>query len=296
MIKKNKKSGGKHIAPKTKYNEVLKFYALTVDNFFENPDKIVRYAKSLPKHPDPAARWPGKRTKELWEINKELNDSIVLKVLICYYDLTYQDISWSNSSLQFQEIPRMSKNKNDVINKGWIHSDQGPDTTHELAGIIYLTPDIDPDSGTSLYQIYQRNDKEYKVLQKSFAKKILYKDLQLIHQMDFEAEIINAWSMKGQNSSLSDKDKFNEAYFLEKYKEQEELFTEKTRFANIYNRLIMYDTNEFHRANNYWNDDGKDPRLTLVFFIGGFNVGTFPLEKIKGGEYDEFIGHQSKIW
>ena len=36
MIKKNKKSGGKHIAPKTKYNEVLKFYALTVDNFFEN--------------------------------------------------------------------------------------------------------------------------------------------------------------------------------------------------------------------------------------------------------------------
>ena len=292
-MSEEKSGGGISLATKSRHNTPENFFPVIVDDFFNDPEALVDFGKSLPKEDE--ERQPGRRSRTLWEIDSNLCRAIILKIVSCYYDLDYIDISWQESEMSFREIPRFSENKNDVINKGWIHQDPIGDT-YQLAGLIYLTPDIDPDSGTSLYQINQRNDKEYKVLQKSFAKKILYKDLQLIHQMDFEAEIINAWSMKGQNSSLSDKDKFNEAYFLEKYKEQEELFTEKTRFANIYNRLIMYDTNEFHRANNYWNDDGKDPRLTLVFFIGGFNVGTFPLEKIKGGEYDEFIGHQSKIW
>ena len=59
--------------------------------------------------------------------------------------------------------------------------------------------------------------------------------------------------------------------------------------------MIMYDTNEFHRANSYYSGDGKDARLTLVFFIGGMEVGSYPLEKIKGGEYDEFIKYRTEI-
>ena len=77
-------------------------------------------------------------------------------------------------------------------------------------------------------------------------------------------------------------------------KEHEEFFIEKTRFANIYNRMIMYDTKEFHRANSYYNEEGKDARLTLVFFIGDLNAGTYPLEKLKIGEYDEIIEYQTR--
>ena len=52
----------------------------------------------------------------------------------------------------------------------------------------------------------------------------------------------------------------------------------------------MYDTNEFHGANSYWNDDDKDPRLTLVFFIGGIrSSGDYPLKRIKSSEFENVI-------
>ena len=60
---------------------VEKFFPVSVDDFFDNPDIIVRYAKSLPKKSDPEGRWPGKRTELLWKINKQLNDLILLKIL-----------------------------------------------------------------------------------------------------------------------------------------------------------------------------------------------------------------------
>ena len=257
--------GGSHVAPKSKHNEVVKFFPVSVDNFFDNPDKIVRYAKSLPKKSDPEGNWPGKRTELLWKTDKELSDAILLKILSCYYDLTYQNISWERCDMNFHEIPPLSKNKNDARNKGWIHFDV--EKHFEVAGLIYLTPDIDPDSGTSLFTLNQRNDEEYKLYQKHFAKYLLYKEDETI-----------------------DKD-----YYAKKIKDEERLFVEKVKFANIYNRMIMYDTNEFHRANSFYNDDGKDARLTLVFFIGGLNAGTFPLEKIKEKNCDEFIEYRCTL-
>ena len=262
-----KSGGGSHTAPKLKYNEVEKFFPVSVDNFFDNPDRIVKYAKSLPKEPDSEGRWPGKRTKSLWEIDDELNRTLLLKIFSCYYDLTYQDISWESSELYFQEISTFSKNKNDVKNRGWIHTD-ATNNEVEVAGLIYLTPDSDPDTGTSLFKV--KPHKEYVIDNRQIAKHLLYK-----------------------------KEEFDEAYYIKKYKEHEECFIEKTRFTNIYNRMIMYDSNEFHRANNFYNGDGngdgKDARLTLVFFIGGLDAGTYPLEKLKIGEYDEFIERQCTL-
>ena len=242
----------------------MKFFPVSVDNFFDNPDRIVKYAKSLPKEHDPEGGWPGKRTEPLWKIDKELNDALLLKILSCYYDLSYQNITWECSSLQFQEIPAFSKNKNDKRNRGWIHFD---DSKYEIAGLIYLTPDIDPDSGTSLFSLKKLESKEYQSYQKQFAKHLMFKEDETI-----------------------DKD-----YYAKKIKEEEKFFIEKVRFANIYNRMIMYDANEFHRANSYYNEDGKNVRLTLVFFIGGLNVDIFPLEKIREKNGDEFIEHRIEV-
>ena len=50
----------------------------------------------------------------------------------------------------------------------------------------------------------------------------------------------------------------------------------------------MYDTSEWHRANSYWNGDGKDARLTLGFFIGGLS-GDHPLERVKNDKYESLI-------
>ena len=40
---------------------------------------------------------------------------------------------------------------------------------------------------------------------------------------------------------------------------------ETINISNVYNRLIMYDGNPFHRANHFHT--GQNERLTLVWFI-----------------------------
>ena len=73
--------------------------------------------------------------------------------------------------MSFQEIPRFSENKNDIKNRGWIHQDYP--CQFLLAGLIYLTPNIDPDSGTSLYDLKPKfNNKEHE----SSSKFALFKD------------------------------------------------------------------------------------------------------------------------
>ena len=261
--------GGRHIAPLSKTSQVERFFPVCIDNFFNNPDKIVRYAKKLPKGSikNPAGHSVF-QTEPLWTISQELNYLIILKILSSYYDLSYQNLSWDNAEVTFKEHPAPSENKNDVRNRGWIHHDnydygrkekslKEDIALMELAGLIYLTPDIDPDSGTSLYML-KPSDTEY---EPGFCG-ALYKDL---------------WS--------------DEDLYRKNYEKHENLFIEKTRFSNIYNRMLVYDTNEFHRANSYYSGEGKDIRLTLVFFIGGLKVESYPLEKVKKKELDEGIEH-----
>ena len=147
---------GESLATKSRYKPPENFFPVVVDNFFNDPEILIDYGKSLPKKPDPDGQWPGKRTEQLWKINEALHSAILSKILSCYFDLEYIEISWSNSSMTFQEIPRFSENKNYIRNKGWIHTDIKYDDSggqDELAGLIYLTPNIDLDSGTSLFNI-----------------------------------------------------------------------------------------------------------------------------------------------
>ena len=249
---------GKSDAKKSKVRKVEKFFSLVVDDFFTNPKIVVDYLKSLPTTTAPEGEWPGTRTKPLFQIDKDLNTAMMLKILSCYYDLTYQDISWERGRLFFQSIPPFSSDKNDIRNKGWIHQDTASNAEYELAGIIYLNEKIDPDSGTSIFKMVDDN---YVTYQRHFAKHILFKN---------------------------EKD-FDEEYYTKQYDNHLSHFVEKTRFQNIYNRLIMFDPNEFHRANNYYVGSENDPRLTLVYFIGGLQAGRYPMNRIKNEEYDSFI-------
>ena len=62
---------------------VENFFPISVDGFFRNPDKIVNYAKSLPKKYNSKGEWPGVRSEPLWEIDLELNTAITAKILAC---------------------------------------------------------------------------------------------------------------------------------------------------------------------------------------------------------------------
>ena len=254
-MSEDKSGGGASFATKARYKTPENFFPVVVDDFFNDPEALVDYGKSLPSNPSSNGYWPGKRSKNLWRIDNILCSTIILKILSCYYDVDYITLSWDSSEMSFQEIPRFSENKNDIINKGWIHRD---DKNWQLAGLIYLTPNIDPDSGTSLYDLKSKfNNKDHG----SSSKFELFKDGNI-----------------------------DEEEYIKDHIKQEEDFFEKVRFQNIFNRLIMYDTCEWHRANSYYNGDGEDARFTLSFFIGGISI--IPLERIKNSEYETIIKDQ----
>ncbi len=184
-----------------------------------------------------------------------LHNAILKKILSCYYDLDYTNCSWKLSNMSFHEISRFSENKDNVKNKGWIHQDNGFHSDagdDDLAGLIYLNPDIDPDSGTSLWSL--KSNFQYNIATQS-----------LMGRTEEQARG-DGWADHREN------------------------FNEKLRVQNIFNRLVMYDANEFHAANNYYNDNEKDARLTLVFFIGGIEGTEFPLQRMK--HYDSIINEQ----
>ena len=214
------------------------FFPVCIDNFFSDPDAIRDFALSLNRTSDVAGNWPGERTDPLHIIDREFFNAIILKALSAYFDLKHTNLSWDDSDITFQLIPPNSDKRNDPVNVGWIHKDLG----NNLAGLIYLTPDADPDSGTSLFNI-----------------KPEFENIYLDHGRQPEKHI---WELGDQIT--------NEEY-IEALEKHNNMFYEKTRFQNIYNRLIMYDANEFHRANNFVT--GTKDRLTCVFFISGVKAG-----------------------
>ena len=240
-----------------------KFWPVTLDNFFDNPDEIrelgLRMLES-DKYPSPTGHWPGYRSGPLYRIDEVLAQSISCRILNCYFNLNWEQVFWNRCNLQFQLISSRDKDKNNIKNKGWIHRDgvdprkhhhPDPGDADDLAGLIYLTPDIERNTGTSLFD--------------------MKKDKTLEHD-DSTAELRTQIHL---GNPVNDKE------IKEKWEKHRSCFVEKVRFENIYNRLIMYDTNEFHGVNSYYTPEDKDDRLTLGFFMGGIRASKWPLERIK---------------
>ena len=113
-MSEEKGGGGKHTSTKSRFQDPKHFFPVVVDDFFNDPEMIVDYGKSLQK--EQMRGQPGKRSQSLWEINNLLANAIMLKIMSCYYDLEYTNVYWQTSDMRFQEVPRFSENKNDVRN------------------------------------------------------------------------------------------------------------------------------------------------------------------------------------
>jgi len=226
-------------APKTDVDKVENFPSTCVDNFFSNPDKIKEWGLSLEKQTDEDGKWPGTRTKSLSEIDSEFSNELILKVISSYIDLKYNNISWGESVTCFQEITPYEE---EIKNTGWIHQDTGM----QLAFIIYLTPEADTNSGTSLFNLKITNS----IVRTHYLKERLFKG-----------------------------EEINENEYKNGILEHENLFIEKTKFSNVYNRMIAYDGLEFHRANSFTTNANK--RLTLVGFVKDIVLDDMPLQRVK---------------
>lgn len=230
-----------------------KYPTVVIDDFFQNPDIIRKYALSLPYEKAVDGRWPGKRSPLLHTINEKLVYSIAKKMLSVYYDLS-TEIYWHSIQMAFQKIKPYSKDKNSNLNKGWIHTDG----VRTLAGVVYLTPSVEIDAGTSIFKIKSIHA-DYDIKKQQTVKDKLYKD--------------NSCDMNEYNKEINNLyDKFNKV----------------TEVKNIYNRCILYDAHEYHTGTNYFTNDKE--RLSLVFFFTNLTSSIPPKDRImyfdKEIEYD----------
>jgi len=126
-----------------------KYPTLIVNNFFNNPNKIVQYSKTLEYQKsdwvEKDREWPGVRTKSINYFNFDLFKFIFLKTLSYYY---------SNSELINLKIKgkaffskTTSEDKSLYKRNEEIHKDKGS----LLAGVIFLNNKNDFKTGTTVF-------------------------------------------------------------------------------------------------------------------------------------------------
>jgi len=127
---------------------------------------------------------------------------------------------------------------------GWVHND----TPLLHTTLIYLNKDSNLNSGTSIY----RPRKEAGLL------------LDSRHAMKKRAFILGEIT----------------AEEVEKFRaESSSDFEETIRFANVYNRCIGLDSVEWHAANEFSQNNDKEPRLTLIIFWYEVSSGQTGLQR-----------------
>ena len=115
------------------------FPTTIVDNFFDDPLAIRRYALEQEYKKNPANYYPGKRTDILEKLNPDLADYVSGKILSIFYPGHYNFDKQTSSTFQMVES---------IVGEGWVHKDLDDKL---LTAIIYLSDDMPVGSGTSLY-------------------------------------------------------------------------------------------------------------------------------------------------
>lgn len=213
------------------------FPTICVDNFFNNPNEVRNFALSLEYKKAENTAWPGKRTDLLSNLNSNYFDLFCRKIFSIFFDIkNSQNLYNWEVATYFQIIEPFEY---DNINTGWIHFD----TRCIFAGIIYLTPDISLECGTSIF----KPKKSYNLPMNYEDKKEMYLNFNESNLTKYEQSL----------------------------KENNDLFEETINFKNVFNRLVAYDSSQYHGVNSF--HDNKVERLTQVFFINSVNSNYFPI-------------------
>jgi hypothetical protein len=122
---------------------MINFPTLCIDNFYNEPDKIREYALKQDFLESPG-NYPGKRTRPLHELNKDLFIGFCSKLFSIYYSEI--DIKW-NVETSFWKVNTLHQDPKSPKNMGFIHEDGCL-----LAGVIYLSPGFDSKLGTTIYR------------------------------------------------------------------------------------------------------------------------------------------------
>jgi hypothetical protein len=126
--------------------------------------------------------------------------------------------------------------------EGWVHRDEAVKYT----SIIYLNQKPNSNSGTSIFEA---------------------PDGTSLINTDAKEKYI-----KGEID--------RETHDLKMY-ENNKQFEEVIKFKNKYNRLVAFEGNKYHAANEFQEIEDNEERLTLVIFLHNILVEKYPLQRSK---------------
>jgi hypothetical protein len=182
---------------------------------------------------DKCDRFPGKRTINLLQSTDPETRNFAVFFAKKIANEVFPGISQFVIHISFHINEVFDDN---VANTGWIHND---DVT--LAGLVYLNPsETNFNSGTSIF---------------------LKKGNQDFSTTDFP-------SRKTFNISNIVTEEYKQDL-----KNNHANFEETIKVGNVFNRLIAYDSNLWHRPNTFKTLD-NELRTTLLFFIDGYQFDT----------------------
>jgi len=209
--------------------------ALCIDDFYSDPDSVREFALKQQYSFPLEGNYPGKRTRRLDELDRNFFNQFCNKLLSVFFDLDSESINYEIET-SFQLIPSIDPNPMSPKNMGWVHYDDDVDVI--FAGVIFLTPEIDLNCGTSIFKLVDSTK-----LDSSNAKMDFYK---------------NGIDLNYDNC----------------IQQHKSAYVETIRFNNVYNRLIAFDSSCAHGVNSYYSD--TEPRLTQVFFVTKIDTKTLP--------------------
>jgi len=156
---------------------------IIVDDFFENPDEIREWALNkfhfhLPQeHPEGVGQFPGIRTSYFHKLDfcKSMYDLMVKRVdeaIMKMQDLSNMEDVYLKHTAQFS-FSLTYKNS-----QTFLHKDDTTGSDIRYAGVIYLHPNPENDTGTL---IYDRERNHFETVSNKYNRFVLYNS-QLPHQ------------------------------------------------------------------------------------------------------------------
>lgn len=112
---------------------------IVVDDFFEDPDSVRKFALSL-EYPENQNNYPGVRTESLHNIDYEFTKNVINKAMAAFFDPKLEKGYYWEMGLHFQKIDQKFVD-------GWVHKDPA-----KMTIIIYLNKDAHANAGTSIYR------------------------------------------------------------------------------------------------------------------------------------------------
>jgi hypothetical protein len=113
---------------------------IVVDNFYEDPLLWREFALDQKYFKGNRGNWPGLRTELLHNINMDLFQVVMKKLLFVLKDYGITRVSELQTGFQIID---------ETYGRGWVHDD---DPTFQCAGVIYLNEDAPLGSGTAIYE------------------------------------------------------------------------------------------------------------------------------------------------